>query len=105
MFGRFEKILNPTDTPERPEPPSGLIAFYWHFARQAKWLFLALMVIELSQATLDAVIPWFFGRIVTLATTISPDQYLDAAWPMLTGLALILLLIRPAVVFVRYLIS
>ena len=25
--------------PDQPEPPGGLVAFYWHFARQAKRLF------------------------------------------------------------------
>jgi ATP-binding cassette subfamily B multidrug efflux pump len=105
MFGRFEKLLNPTEPPERPEPPAGLIAFYWHFASQAKWLFASLMVIELFQALFDVVIPWFFGRIVTLATTVAKGQYLTEAWMMLAGLALVLLVARPAVVFARYLIT
>ena len=104
MFGRFETLLNATKPPERPEPPGGLLAFYWHFAGQAKWLFISLMMIELCQALLDAVIPWFFGRIVTLANTVARDQYLTQGWHVLAGLALILLLVRPAVVFVRYLV-
>jgi ATP-binding cassette subfamily B multidrug efflux pump len=41
MFALFERLLRPTDTPEHPEPPAGLIAFFLHFARQAKWLFAA----------------------------------------------------------------
>ena len=105
MFGRFEKILNPTTQPARPEPPPGLLAFYWHFASQAKGLFAALFVIELFQATLDAVIPWFFGRIVTLASTLAREQYLAEGWHVLAGLALILLVGRPAVVFARYLVT
>src|SRR4051794_9549135 len=105
MFRRFEKLLNPTEAPARPEPPAGLLAFYWHFARQAKWLFVSLMVIELLQAALDAVIPWFFGRIVTLANTITPDRYLSAGWHVLAGLGLILLVARPTVVFARYLVT
>src|SRR4030081_1364957 len=36
MFGLFERLLKPTETPEQPEPPAGLVGFYWHFARQAK---------------------------------------------------------------------
>src|SRR5258707_2031334 len=92
MFGRFEKLLKPTETPERPEPPAGLIAFYWHFASQAKWLFASLMVIEFLQALLDAVIPWFFGRIVTLASNVAPERYLADGLTGLAGLALILLL-------------
>jgi ATP-binding cassette subfamily B multidrug efflux pump len=105
MFRRFERFLNPTETPARPEPPASLLAFYWHFARQAKWLFLSLMVIELFQATLDAVIPWFFGRIVSLADRLAPSDYVAEGWPLLAGLAIVLLVLRPAVVFARYLVT
>ena len=44
MFGVLERVLEPTAPPDRPEPPPGLTAFYWHFARQAKGLFAALFV-------------------------------------------------------------
>src|SRR5918997_6455000 len=105
MFRRFEKLLNPTALPADPEPPASLMAFYWHFAKQAKWLFITLMVVELFQATLDAVIPWFFGRIVTLADKVPPSQYLSEGWPLLVGLAAVLLIARPAVILARYLIT
>ena len=44
MFALFERLLKPTVSPDTPEPPPGLVAFYWHFARQAKPLFVALFV-------------------------------------------------------------
>jgi ATP-binding cassette subfamily B multidrug efflux pump len=66
MFKTFERFLKPTATPEHPEPPAGLLGFLWHFARQAKPLFLALFVVEFFVALTDAAIPWF-GDIVTLA--------------------------------------
>ena len=70
MFRRFETTLDPTREPERPVPPAGLIAFYWHFARQAKGLFVALFVIELFVALTDTAVPWFMGRIVTFVSTV-----------------------------------
>ena len=36
MFSFFERLLKPTDTAQRAEPPPGFIAFFWHFASQAK---------------------------------------------------------------------
>ena len=66
MFALFETLLRPTDSPKHPEPPAGLIAFFWHFARQAKWLFVSLFVVELFVALTDSAVPWFMGRIVTL---------------------------------------
>ena len=43
MFRLFERVLDPTAQPARPEPPTGLVAFYWHFAPQARSLFVALL--------------------------------------------------------------
>ena len=44
MFRLFENTLNPTERPAETEPPARLVAFYWHFARQAKGLFIGLFV-------------------------------------------------------------
>jgi ATP-binding cassette, subfamily B, multidrug efflux pump len=104
MFALFERLLRPTDPPEHPEPPAGLIAFFWHFARQAKWLFVSLFVIEMMQALTDSAVPWFMGRIVTLVTTVTPDRFLDVTWPVLTGMALVVLVARPCVALARYLV-
>jgi ATP-binding cassette subfamily B multidrug efflux pump len=50
-------------------------------------------------------VPWFIGRIVTMVSTLSADQFLAAAWPILFGGAILLLIGRPAVVFARYLVT
>jgi ATP-binding cassette subfamily B multidrug efflux pump len=105
MFALFERLLRPTDIPEHPEPPAGLIAFFWHFARQAKWLFVVLFAIEFMVALTDSAVPWFMGRIVTLVTTVPPDRFVAATWRLLTGMALVVLVARPAVALLRYLIT
>ena len=69
MFGLFERLLKPTEMPEHPEPPPGLVAFYWHFARQAKGLLIGLFVAGFFVALLDSMIPVFIGRIVTVITS------------------------------------
>ncbi|MEX1083112.1 MAG: multidrug ABC transporter ATP-binding protein, partial [Xanthobacteraceae bacterium] len=105
LLRRFESLLNPTAPPDRPEPPPGLLAFIWHFARQAKWLFVGLFVIELFVALLDAAVPWFIGRIVTLVSTIPADRFLAETWPVLAGMAVVMLVARPIVTFARYLVT
>jgi ATP-binding cassette subfamily B multidrug efflux pump len=105
MFGLFERFLKPTATPERPEPPAALIPFLWHFARQAKWLFAALFAVELLVALADSAVPWFMGRVVTMVTKLPPERFLAEGWPWLVGMAIVVLLIRPAVTFTRYLIT
>jgi len=105
MFSLFEKTLTPTGLPERPEPPDGLMAFYWHFARQAKGLFIALFLIELVVALLDTAVPWFIGRIVTLVTSVPADRFVRETWPWLAAMAAVLLVARPGIVLARYLVT
>ncbi len=59
MIRFFETYLNPTAPPRSPEPPDDVLAFYWHFARQAKGLFAALFAAGMALALLDVAIPWF----------------------------------------------
>jgi ATP-binding cassette subfamily B multidrug efflux pump len=105
MFRRFERYLQPTAVPEHPEPPAGLVAFLWHFARQAKWLFVALFAVEFFVALTDSAVPWFMGRIVSLVTRVPPDRFLAETWPLLAGMALVVLVARPATGLFRYLIT
>jgi ATP-binding cassette subfamily B multidrug efflux pump len=105
MFTPFERYLQPTAVPEHPEPPANLFGFLWHFARQAKALFIALFVVEFFVALTDSAVPWFMGRIVTLVTTIAPERFLADTWPWLAGMALVVLIARPGIVMLRYLIT
>ncbi len=105
MFALFEQFLSPTAAPDNPEPPPGLIAFLWHFARQAKWLFAALFVVELFVALSDSAVPWFMGRVVTMVTKTPPDRFLAVGWPWLAGMAVVVVIVRPLVTLTRYLIT
>jgi ATP-binding cassette subfamily B multidrug efflux pump len=105
MFALFERLLTPTAAPENPEPPAKLIPFLWHFARQAKWLFAALFVVELMSALSDSAVPWFMGRIVTIVTKTPPARLFAEDWPWLAGIAAFLVIVRPAITLTRYLIS
>jgi ATP-binding cassette subfamily B multidrug efflux pump len=105
MLSRFERYLKPTVTPERPEPPDGFVGFVWHFGRQAKLLFVALLALEFLVALADSAIPWFMGRIVTLVTSVPPDRFLAETWPWLLAAALVVVVARPGIGFARYLIT
>ena len=95
MFGLFERLLKPTDVPQHPEPPPGLAAFFWHYARQAKGLFIGLFITGFVVALLDSLIPVFIGRVVTLITAGNPADLFASHWPMLLGMAVVLLVLRP----------
>ena len=103
MFARFERLLRPTAISDTAEPPPGLIAFYWHFAQQAKGLFVALFVAGFIVALLDITIPVFIGRVVTLVTTSKPEELFAQSWPMLLGMAVVLLIVRPLMIMMQHL--
>ena len=95
MFRLFEKSLDPTHQPARPDPPAGLVAFYWHYARQAKGLFAALFATGLTVALLDSMVPVFMGQVVSLVTASDPARLWDDSWRTLIGMAAVLLVARP----------
>jgi ATP-binding cassette subfamily B multidrug efflux pump len=104
MLRLFERSLPPTSLPESAEPPAGLVAFYWHFARQAKGLFIGLFAAGFAVALLDVTIPVFIGKVVTLVTTTKPEDLWADAWPMLAGMAAVFLLLRPAAFTIQHLL-
>src|SRR6187455_2293466 len=105
MFAIFERLLKPTGITEAAQPPAGLIAFYWHFARQGKLLFAALFVAGFLVAVLDTMVPIFLGRVVTLITAADPKTLLADYGPLLLGMALVLLILRPAAITAQNLLA
>ncbi|HWA50855.1 MAG TPA: ABC transporter ATP-binding protein [Dongiaceae bacterium] len=105
LFRFFEHLLEPTDLPTGTEPPPGLLAFYWHYARQARWLVALLFVAGSIVAILDATIPVFIGRVVALVAANDPmDLLRDHGW-QLVGMGLVLLVGRPCALLFQNLIT
>jgi ATP-binding cassette subfamily B multidrug efflux pump len=95
MLRRFEALLDPTG-PEPNEPPTaGIVRFYWHYIRQARWLSVSLYVVGGLIAILDTTIPTFIGKVVGMVSTYSPDSLLRECWPQLLFMAVVLGLVRP----------
>ena len=105
IFHFFEHLLEPTDLPTGTEPPPGLMAFYWHYARQAKGLVALLFLAGSIVAVLDATIPVFIGRVVDLVASSDPAALLrDHGW-QLAGMGAVLLIGRPCALLFQNLIT
>src|SRR5579864_2488317 len=105
IFRFFEGLLEPTALPPEAPPPSGLVAFYWHYVRQARGLIVLLFIAGFCVAILDATIPVFIGRVVTLVSNHTPQSFLAEAGPQLLVMLLVLLVARPIAVFMQNLIT
>jgi ATP-binding cassette subfamily B multidrug efflux pump len=98
MFQFFENRIQRTAPPEDSTgqgPPPGLLAFYWHFVRQTRGLYLAMLATGLGVALIDTLVPVFIGRLVGLMAAPEPMAALRAQTPALLALGVVLLLGRP----------
>ncbi|MBL8697712.1 MAG: ABC transporter ATP-binding protein [Alphaproteobacteria bacterium] len=105
MVRWFETRLAPTAPPQGGPPPRGLIAFYWHFARQAKGLFAALFVAGLAVAVLDTLVPVFMGRLVALASSSGTAPDWSAIGGELAAMAAVMLVGRPLAILTQNLLT
>jgi len=105
LFGFFERLLEPTAATAEAAPPSGLVAFYWHYVRQVRGLVVALFLTGIAVAGLDTTIPVFIGRVVTMISTHTADTLFAAVWPQLLGMAAVLLVARPLALLCQHLVT
>ncbi|MDP3222930.1 MAG: ABC transporter ATP-binding protein, partial [Rubrivivax sp.] len=103
MFAYFENRIRPTAVPGTA-PPQGLLAFYWHYVRQAKHLFGAMFVTSLMVALLDTLIPVFIGKLVRLMEAQDRAAALAEAMPSLLAMAALVLIGRPLALLLESLV-
>jgi len=105
IFSFFENLISATTVPTKNGMPSKVIAFYWHFLRQIRGLLALLILAGFAVAVLDAAIPAFLGRLITLLSSHSRDTLLKQSWPELAGMAFLLVVMRPVALFIQTLIA
>jgi ATP-binding cassette, subfamily B, multidrug efflux pump len=98
IFTFFESLVSRFDSPSTNNaagPPPGLMAFYWHFVKQTKWLYVAMLITGLFVALIDTLIPVFIGRLVGLMSATDRQAALAVQLPSLLAMAMLLLIGRP----------
>ncbi len=94
LFRLFEQRVRPTAA-HAGSPPAGLLAFFWHFVRQTRGLFIAMFATGLVVALIDTLIPVFIGRLVSLMEASDRAAALQSALPQLLAMAALVLVGRP----------
>ncbi|MEC5386881.1 ABC transporter ATP-binding protein [Uliginosibacterium sp. H3] len=95
MFKYFESRIRGTASTGLGTPPDTLLAFYWHFVRQTKLWYAAMLLTALSVAFADISIPVFLGRLTRLVESQDRVAALHAQWPVLAALLGFILIGRP----------
>src|SRR3954470_19522162 len=99
MFDYLHSRIRGTASTGTGVPPTGLMAFYWHFVRQTKRWYAVVFATSLAVALIDMVIPVFIGRLVTLMEATDRQAALDENMLILVGMLALILIVRPAVLF------
>src|SRR5476651_592216 len=99
MFRYLQSRIRGTARTGPGVPPPGLIAFYWHFVRQTKRWYAFVFATSLAVALIDMVIPVFIGRLVALMEAADRHAAIAAHMPMLICMVVLILIVRPAVLF------
>ena len=97
MFAYFEQLIDATRLAEDRRPPARLAAFYWYFVRQIKGVLGAALAVGFALAVLDVLIPVFLGMVVDAMASTEPERLWAEHWPLFTAMALVILVLRPAV--------
>jgi ATP-binding cassette subfamily B multidrug efflux pump len=105
MFRWFENRLNPFPVAEPVEPPRTLVAFCLHYTR-GSWPYIIMAAILMSAIAIAEV--WMFsflGNIVDWLSAQNRETFLQNEGWKLAGMAFVVLVALPAMVFVHSLLS
>src|SRR5262245_17879408 len=98
MFNYLQTLIRGTASPGPGEPPAGLLAFYWHFVRQARSWYALMFVTSLAVALIDTAIPVFIGKLVSLMEAADRKAALAEQGPVLAAMVALVLVGRPLVI-------
>jgi len=99
MFKYLQSRIRGTASTGPGAPPSGLIAFYWHFVRQTRTWYAAMFATSLAVALIDTIIPVFIGKLVSLMEAADRHAAIAQNLPLLLAMVLLILIVRPLMMF------
>lgn len=67
----FESFIKPFKHHPDEAPPTTLFAFYWHYVKQVKWVFVGLLVIGFFVSILEIALFSYIGKIVDMVESVS----------------------------------
>jgi ATP-binding cassette subfamily B protein/ATP-binding cassette subfamily B multidrug efflux pump len=102
IYRPFENLIRPLDIPYRPMPSTGPFAVLLHFISMFRGVLLLLAVSAMAMEAINLSIVWGLSVIVDGVTQQGASAFLEAEWPLMTVLGL---LIFPAMPIVSFLLN
>lgn len=104
MFGWFERRLNPYPRATPSAPPEGLMAFCWHYSRDAAPWLITMAVLTALISIGEVLLFGFLGSIVDWLANSDPQGFLDRESGKLIVMGAIVLIGLPVTVLLHSLI-
>ena len=98
MFRFFENLIDPYTPYEQVDaPPRKLFAFIWDYSQPFKRLFGIATILSIAVAAIEVGLIWYMGRMVDMLGSATPAEVWAVHGWELIGVALFILLLRPAI--------
>ena len=97
VWNRVERFIEPFADTDRELLPQTAGAFILYFARQARWPFVALLIIGGLLGFVEAGLFWSVGWLIDILDASSPEALLRDHWQPLLAMGLLLLVVRALV--------
>ncbi|NVK35453.1 MAG: ABC transporter ATP-binding protein [Rhodobacteraceae bacterium] len=105
FFRLFESWVSPfRNPPDLPVAKNGFELLFF-FVKQVKWPFLVVLILGCCTALIEVSIFSFVGEIVDLLSEGARSSFLTTHFYTLSGMGLVLVLLRPLVAFLSALIE
>jgi ATP-binding cassette subfamily B multidrug efflux pump len=104
MFGWFERRLNPYPEAQPSAPPHGLLAFCWHYSREAAPWLIAMAILTALISIGEVMLFGFLGSIVDWLATSDPQGFLEREAGRLMLMGAIVLIGLPVTVLLHSMI-
>ena len=98
MFGWFERRLNPYPEAAPSVPPKGLLAFCWHYSREAAPWLIAMSVLTALISVGEVMLFGFLGSIVDWLANSDPEGFLERESTRLVLMGAMVLVGLPVIV-------
>ncbi|MGI9366383.1 MAG: ABC transporter ATP-binding protein [Rhizobiaceae bacterium] len=95
LLSWFEGLVEPFPIEEPQQPPTGLLAFCWHYSKGIWPVLLATALLGMIVAALEILIFSYLGNVVEWLSTANRETFLETQTSTLIWMGVVVLLVIP----------